>query len=223
VEHKGEVWVASGDYKTEIDATCEPFAPVRCHTFITESTFALPIYRWQPQTEIFRDLDLWRAQNAARGVSSVIFCYSLGKAQRVLAGVDPTITPIVLHNTVENFLPIYRSEGITFPETITERSGSEPVLVIAPQSTLHSEWLGRFAPFETAFASGWMLIRKMRRRSYEKGIVLSDHADWNGLLDTIDATGAEKILVTHGYTEQLVRHLREQGKDADVIKTHFER
>jgi putative mRNA 3-end processing factor len=229
VEHKGEVWVVSGDYKLEPDQTCEPFEPVRCHTFITESTFGLPIYRWQPQAEVFAEINEWWRANQAAGRTSVLYAYALGKAQRLLAGIDPAIGPILVHGAVLPFVQRYRDAGIDQPDVLyangeNARAHRGRALVVAPPSAGGmAGWLRKFGPASQAFASGWMTIRgARRRRAIDRGFVLSDHADWPGLLAAIRATGAARIGVTHGYTGQMVRYLREQGWQAEVIPTRFE-
>ena len=227
VEHAGEVWVASGDYKVERDRTCETFEPVRCDTFITESTFGLPIYRWRPQDEVFDEINRWWAGNAAEGITSVVFAYSLGKAQRVLAGVDASIGPILAHGAMTTLNEVYRAAGVVLPET---RAGTAPeaksaggrALVIAPPSAAGTAWMRKFAPASTAFVSGWMTVRgTRRRRSVDRGFVLSDHADWDGLLSAIAATGASRIGVTHGSTQAMARYLRESGRDAFELETRY--
>jgi putative mRNA 3-end processing factor len=187
VEYRGEVWVASGDYKIEPDGTCVPFEPVRCHGFISESTFGLPIYRWRPQSEIAGEINRWWRDNAAAGRTSVVYAYSLGKAQRVLALADPAIGPIFSHGAVEPMSAIYRERGIALPPT------SSP-------AGLPKAELGR---------------------GVDKGFVLSDHADWAGLNAAIDATGATKVLVTHGSTATLARYLRERGLDASGVQAEY--
>lgn len=227
LEYKGEVWVITGDYKTEPDRTCEPFEVVRCNTFITESTFALPIYRWKPQAQIFQEIHEWRLDNIERGRTSVLFSYPLGKSQRLIANVDPDLGPIVVNDSIDRMTNAYRQSGITMPRTFQpeeiDLSKEKGRLVIAPPSVLGTPWLQQFGPIATAFASGWMQIRSMRRRqSMNRGFTLSDHADWPSLLSTIEATGAEHIYVTHGYTATLAKYLREKGLRADTIATHFE-
>jgi putative mRNA 3-end processing factor len=226
VEHRGEVWVASGDYKTEPDPTCAPFEPLRCHTFITESTFGLPIYRWTPQAEAFREIRAWWRVNRDAGRASIIFAYALGKAQRVLAGLlDADEGPIFTHGAVERLNQDYRASGVALPATT--HATSQPrghdwagALVVGPPSAGGSPWIRRFGSASTAFASGWMRIRGMRRRrSIDRGFVLSDHVDWPSLLATIAATGAERVLVTHGYREPLARWLTEHGIEARAVKS----
>jgi putative mRNA 3-end processing factor len=227
VEHQGEVWVVSGDYKTEDDKMIASFEPVRCNTFVTESTFGLPIYRWRPQSEIYSDMNEWWRENQKQGRTSIIFGYSLGKAQRVLAGLDGNIGPIFVHGAVAKFLPIYEQEGVRFPRTELAlgpkiRSERGQAMVIAPPSADNTPWLRKFGDVSAAFASGWMQVRgTRRRRALDRGFVLSDHADWEGLISSIRATGAERVLVTHGYTDVLSRWLRENGWQAGVIKTRF--
>ena len=228
VEHRGEVWVVTGDYKTTADRTCEAFELVRCHTFITESTFGLPIYRWRPEREVFDGMNAWWRHNQASGRVSVVFAYALGKAQRVLGGVDPSIGPIVVHGAVKRFVDAYAASGVALPavKLVTEIDKKQlrgKALVVAPPSADGTPWLRRFGPVSTAFASGWMAVRGRRRwKSMDRGFVLSDHVDWPSLMTTIDATGAERVGVTHGFTSQVVRYLREKGRDAFVVPTRFE-
>ncbi len=219
--------MVSGDYKTEAEPTCTPFTPVRCHTFISEATFGLPIYRWRPQTEVFANVNSWWQSNRASGQTSVLFAYSLGKAQRLLAGIDPTIGPILVHAGVSKLLPHYEAAGVRLPITApadaeTVRAAKGAALVIAPSAADNSAWMRKFGDISTGFASGWMQVRGARRwRSLDRGFVLSDHADWNGLVSAIRATGAERILLTHGSTASMVRWLGENGWDADSLSTHF--
>lgn len=228
VEYAGEVWVASGDYKTTIDRTCAPFEPIRCDTFITESTFGLPIYRWEPQAETFAKIDKWWRNNQDAGKASVLFAYSLGKAQRLIAGVDSEIGPIFCHGAVQNLNRVYRESGIPLPETLYSGDVEKGydwsrALIVAPPACQGSTWMKKFGPTSSAFASGWMRLRGTRRRkSLDRGFVVSDHADWPGLLQAIDATGAENVLVTHGYRLPLVRWLTEHGRRASALETRFE-
>ena len=228
IESEGEVWVASGDYKVERDSTCAPFEPIRCHTFITESTFGLPIYRWHPEGEIFAAIDAWWRGNQEAGRASVLFAYSLGKAQRVLSGVDPSIGPIFCHGAVEKLNRIYRTSGVALPDTRYAGSMERGydwtrALVIAPPSCNGSTWMRKFGAISTAFASGWMRVRgTRRRRSLDRGFALSDHADWPGLLSAITETGAEQVLVTHGYRAPLVRWLTGHGLQSHALETRFE-
>ncbi len=228
IESRGEIWVVSGDYKTLPDPTCEPFEPLKCDTFVTESTFGLPIYRWQSNESVFEQINSWWSKNAQEGKASLLLAYSLGKAQRVVRGIDSSIGPIYTHGATEAINEIYRASGIELPPTIrvsqtpkgTSLAGA---LVVAPQSVQRSAWLKRLGKHSIAFASGWMRIRGIRRRTaLDRGFALSDHADWPGLLDTIDASEAEQILVTHGYSDVLVRYLREQGTQAHVMETRFQ-
>ncbi|MGE8497640.1 MAG: ligase-associated DNA damage response exonuclease [Pseudomonas sp.] len=228
LEYHGEVWVASGDYKVEPDGTCAPFEPVRCHTFITESTFGLPIYRWPSQAEIFAGINAWWRDNAAAGRASVLFAYSFGKAQRILHGIDASIGPILVHGAVEPLNAVYRAGGVHLPPTryAGDIAKNDPLLrqalILAPPSAGGSTWMRRFGDYSDAFASGWMLLRgTRRRRGVDRGFALSDHADWPGLLWAIEQTGAERVMVTHGQVNVLVRHLREQGLDARAFQTEY--
>jgi putative mRNA 3-end processing factor len=226
IESAGEVWVVSGDYKLDPDPTCAPFEPVRCHAFISESTFGLPVYRWRTHAEIFGGIDRWWAANAREGRASVLFGYAFGKAQRILASVDASIGPIVVHGAVEALNRGYRECGVALPATETVAEGKHDyggALVVAPPSAQSTPWLRRFGEYSDAFASGWMAIRGARRqRAVDQGFVLSDHADWPSLLRAIEASGAERVFVTHGQVDPLVRFLRERGLDARPMETEYE-
>ncbi len=227
VEYRGEVWVVSGDYKVERERTCAPFEPVKCHTFITESTFGLPIYRWRPQSQIVDEINSWWQMNRSNQRNSVIYAYSLGKAQRVLAAVDVNIGPIFVHGAVARLLPTYAAAGVALPEVQpvneeTVRAAAGRGLVIAPSSADGTPWLRRFGEISKASASGWMQLRGARRRAaLDRGFVMSDHADWDGLLASIRATGASRVLVTHGYIAPMVRWLAENGLQAEALPTRF--
>jgi putative mRNA 3-end processing factor len=226
VEHAGRVWVASGDYKTGPDATCLPFEPVRCDTFITESTFGLPVFRWADQRDVFARINAWWQANAQAGRASVLYAYAFGKAQRVLSGLDATIGPIVTHGAMNALNDAYRTEGVALPATHgvmeIDKAALARSLVLAPPSAQGSPWLRRFGEHGDAFASGWMQLRGIRRRrALDQGFVLSDHADWPGLMQAIGATGASRVIVTHGYIEPMVRHLQEQGLEAGAFQTEF--
>ncbi len=227
VEYKGEVWVASGDYKTTPDGITPPFEAVRCNTFITECTFGLPVYTWQPQRVIFDGIDAWWRANAAEGITSIISAYSLGKAQRVIANVDTSIGPILTHGAVEACNVAIKAAGVALPETIqltqaTDKKLIKGALVVAPGSAMGTPWANKLRPFSTASASGWMQIRGWRRRSgVDRGFPLSDHADWPGLNEAVKATGAERVIATHGYTHQFSQWLREQGIEATTEETAF--
>ncbi|TMM55069.1 ligase-associated DNA damage response exonuclease [Sulfitobacter sabulilitoris] len=228
VEVGGEVWVASGDYKVENDGLSEPFAPIACHHFITESTFGLPVFRWRPQADVARDLNAWWAGCAASGKTAFLGAYALGKAQRLMTMLDPAIGPILTHGAVEATNRVLRTQGIPLPDTVAATAVIRPkdfpgALVLTPPSALGSKWARRFGAQESAFASGWMALRGVRRRrAGDRGFVISDHADWTGLLSAIKDTGAENIYVTHGYTDIFARYLTEQGLNAQVVPTQFE-
>lgn len=226
VEHKNEVWVFSGDYKTEDDGISTPYEPVQCDTFITECTFGLPAFKWTPQKEVFETINSWWAENKSEGKTSVLFGYSLGKAQRLLKYLDTDIGKIYTHGAIENMTEVLRPL-VDFPETtlITKDTKKEQLLgniVLAPPSTHGSVWIRKMAPYVTGSASGWMTFRgARRRRAIDKGFVLSDHCDWQGLLSSIKETGAEKIICTHGYSDIFSRYLREQGYDARTEPTQY--
>jgi putative mRNA 3-end processing factor len=229
VEYKGEVWVVTGDYKPNADLTCEPFEPVKCNVFVSESTFGLPIYKWQPEEVIFNEINKWWWQNRMEGKTSILYGYSLGKAQRLLAGVDKSIGPVYTHGAVYNTNMAFRNYGKIlnpFLKIPTDKKNDffAGSLVIAPPSAGGGPWIKRFGKnIEEAIASGWMNLRgARRRRNISKGFVLSDHADWEGLLTCIEASEAERVLLTHGYSNILADYLNEKGWQADVLETAFE-
>ncbi|MEM9438728.1 MAG: ligase-associated DNA damage response exonuclease [Pseudomonadota bacterium] len=228
VQVGGEAWVASGDYKVVDDGLSEPFEPVKCHAFITECTFGLPVFNWTPEAEARAALNAWWAKNAAAGRPSIIGAYSLGKAQRILSAVDPAIGPILTHGAVENTNAVLRQQGYALPDTTlvtpdTKGKDFPGALVVAPPSALGSAWARRFTGASSAFASGWMALRGVRRRrAADRGFVMSDHADWTGLNTAIAETEAERIFVTHGYTSVFGAWLESQGYDAAIVETEFE-
>jgi len=227
IESKGEIWIVSGDYKLTPDATCAAFESIKCHYFITEATFGLPIYRWTPTEQVFGDISNWWRGNATQGKASVIFAYSLGKAQRVLNGVDRSIGTIYTHGSVERLTQAYREAGIDLPATtyvggVENKKEFAGGLIVAPPSAQMSTWMKRFGPQSTGSASGWMMVRGARRqRAVDRGFVLSDHADWPELLTAIKATEAEMVYVTHGFSEEVVKYLNEIGIPAKPLKTQF--
>lgn len=228
IEYKGEVWVVSGDYKIENDGLAAPFEAVKCHTFITECTFGLPIYKWVEQKVVFESINNWWRQNKEEGKVSLLTAYSLGKAQRIIKYLDTSIGQIYTHGAVENTNAVIRTQGFDLPAT-TKVEGIKNSkdfignMVIAPPSAIGSSWVKRFKPLSIGMASGWMALRgARRRRAADRGFVLSDHADWEGLNQAIAATEAERIFVTHGYTEIFQKWLQEQGYEAYIVKTEFE-
>lgn len=227
VEYKGEVWVYSGDYKVEDDGISTPFEAVKCDTFITECTFGLPAFNWKPQAEVAQEINQWWAENQTQGCTSVLFGYSLGKAQRLLHLLDPNMGKIYTHAAVENMTEVLRPFH-DFPPTQlitkdTPKTSFAGNLVLAPPSAHGGTWIRKMSPFVTATASGWMSFRgARRRRAIDKGFVLSDHADWNGLLIAIKATQCENVICTHGYTNIFAKYLREIGYNALTEKTQYE-
>ena len=231
VEHRGRIWVASGDYFTsgidgDVNGTCAPFEPVRCDCFITESTFGLPIYRWRAQHEVLAEINAWWQGNAEAGRASLLLGYSFGKAQRLLAGLDASIGPIVTHGAVEALNEAYRAVGVVLPDTRriddVPKADMKRAIAIAPPAVQGSAWARRLGEPSDAFASGWMQLRGARRRQgVDRGFVLSDHADWPGLQRAIAATGAARVIVTHGYEAVMVRWLQQQGLEAGSFETAF--
>ena len=231
IEGADGVWVVSGDYKRASDPTCEPFEPVPCDTFITESTFGLPIYRWDHTGIVMRDILQWWEANRESGRASVVFCYTLGKAQRLLAELAGiTERPVYVHGMMLGMIEAYREAGVPLPEVkpVIESKGRSRAsfageLVLAPLSASGTPWMRRLGTISDAFASGLMRVRGVRRqRAYDRGFVISDHADWPALLQTISETGARRVLVTHGHAEPLARYLRDQGLESGIIRTAWE-
>jgi putative mRNA 3-end processing factor len=227
IEYKGEVWVVSGDYKTESDGISGAFEPVKCHTFISESTFGLPIYNWKDQASIFAAIQQWVLSNQSKGKASVITAYSLGKAQRVLQCVSAITKNIYVHGAIWNTHQALVNAGMQLPEVkkVTpdlSKDAYKNAVIIAPPSADGTPWMKRFTPYSVGICSGWMQVRgNVRRRNADAGFALSDHADWNGLLGAVKATGAQKVFVTHGFQAAFSRYLNEIGIEAAEVKTEF--
>lgn len=228
LEYNSDVWVVSGDYKTEDDGISGKFEPIRCNTFITESTFGLPIYEWKPQEEIYVNIIDWINRNKDSGKTSVLLAYSLGKAQRVLQAIKETTQTIFAHGAVFNMQKMLINNGwhLTEVERITPETPKEVLrgsVVIAPPGADGTSWMKKFAPYSVGVCSGWMQVRgNARRRNVDAGFALSDHADWDGLLQSVKATGAEKIFVTHGFQSAFSRYCNEQEiVEAAEVKTQY--
>ncbi len=228
VEYKGEVWVFSGDYKLQSDGISTPFEPVSCHVFVTESTFGLPVYKWQPQPDVVASINDWWERNRSEGKASLIAGYTLGKSQRILRNIDTSIGPVFVHGAVDAINQVMRAQGIDLPDAprVTDNIHKEDLrgaLIICPPSAVGSPWVRRFYPYSLGVASGWMKLRgTRRRRGADRGFVLSDHADWDDLNRAVRATGAQKVYATHGYSEIFAHWLTTQGIEAHEVKTRFE-
>ncbi|OLY93643.1 putative mRNA 3-end processing factor [Cnuella takakiae] len=227
VEYGGEVWVVSGDYKVENDGLSGQFESVKCHSFVSECTFGLPVYQWKPQAQIFADIQHWVLKNKAAGKSSILFAYSLGKAQRLLPCLTEVTDRILVHGAVYNVHMALANAGIALPEVHrvtpdTPKEWLKGAVVIAPSSAEGTPWMKRFSPYVVGVCSGWMNIRgAMRRRNADAGFPLSDHADWPGLLSAIKSTEAECVYVTHGFTAAFGRYLNEIGIHSKEVKTEY--
>jgi putative mRNA 3-end processing factor len=215
VVYKGEIWVVSGDYKTENDGLCAPFEPVKCHSFISECTFGMPVYKWKPQQEIFDGINQWWKQNNSEGKTSVLVGYSLGKAQRILQNLDMEIGKVYTHGIIQNSNDALIRNGIALnlTEKITIETTKEQIrgnMVICPPSSVGTSWMRKLNPYSFGYCSGWMAIRgAKKRRAADRGFVLSDHADWDGLKSAIAATECETVYLTHGFTASFSRYLRD--------------
>jgi putative mRNA 3-end processing factor len=228
IEYQGKVAVVSGDYKVEADGLSTPFEPVKCHEFVSECTFGLPIYKWESQSDIFKEINSWWRSNAAEGRNTVLFAYSLGKAQRILQNLDQSVGSVFVHGAIWNTNQALIANGIDIwdvPKVTADlpKSAFKGSLIIAPPSAMGTPWMRRFSPYRTGICSGWMAVRgARRRRAADRGFVLSDHADWEGLVSAITATEAERVYLTHGNTASFGRFLQEErGIDAVELKTLF--
>lgn len=227
IEYGGRVWVVSGDYKRQPDPTCAALEPLECNVFVSEATFALPVYRWPATADVIADIKRWWDANGERGLSSLLFCYALGKAQRVLAELRAfTDTAVYVHGAVGALVDVYRKAGIamvpTLPATTERARDYRGALIIAPPGAAGTPWIRRFGEHATGFCSGWMRVRgDRRRRGYDRGFVLSDHADWPALIETCLATHAQRVLLTHGRTDALARYLNEQGVESRALETAY--
>ncbi|WP_207429306.1 ligase-associated DNA damage response exonuclease [Pedobacter sp. SYSU D00535] len=227
VEHKGAVWVASGDYKTVDDGISTPFEPVKCHTFISECTFGMPVYKWKPQEEVHGAINKWWRKNAEDGKITFIAGYSLGKAQRILQHLDQSIGKVFMHGVIANTHEALLRNGVKLPEAHrltpdTKKEDLRKAIVICPPSAIGTPWMRKFQPFAFGYCSGWMSLRGAKRRmAADRGFVLSDHADWNGLISAIDATECECVCLTHGYTASFARYLNGIGYNAHEAHTYY--
>jgi putative mRNA 3-end processing factor len=227
VTFRGETWVVSGDYKVEDDGISTPFEPVKCHHFISECTFGMPVFTWKSQVSLFEDINNWWRSNLDHDTATVLVGYSLGKAQRILQNLDLFNGTIYTHGVIENTNAALRRNGVKLNPTtlITADTPKEEIrkgLVIAPPSAVGTPWMRKFGNYSFGYCSGWMALRgAKRRRAADRGFVLSDHADWPGLISAITATGCEKVYLTHGYTATFARYLNEVGFDAHEVHTLY--
>jgi putative mRNA 3-end processing factor len=227
LEYKNEIWIVSGDYKTEDDGISGIFEPVKCNVFITESTFGLPIYNWKSQSEIFQNIQEWIKINNALGKTSVLIAYSLGKAQRIMNCIRNMGIKIFMHGAIWNVHQALLQAGYDLPEAerVTPETSKENFkgnIVVAPPSADGTPWMKRFTPYSVGVCSGWMQVRgNVRRRNADAGFALSDHADWKALLEAVKATSAEKVFVTHGFQAAFSRYLNEIGIEVAEVKTEY--
>jgi putative mRNA 3-end processing factor len=226
LEYKGYVVVFSGDYKTQPDFVSTPYEPVKCHEFITESTFGLPIYKWKKEDELQAELTNWVLQNQANNRTSVFLGYSLGKAQRIMKLIED-VDDIYVHTAINNLNNVISGSGIELPKTTLlnydfKKADIQNKIVILPPALLGSRMIKKIPNAATAICSGWMHIRGNRRwKGVDAGFSISDHADWDGLLEAVKATGAEKVHVTHGSQAVFSKYLNEIGIEAYELKTEF--
>lgn len=226
LEYKGYIVVFSGDYKTQPDFITTPFEPLKCHEFITESTFGLPIYKWKSEQELQQELQDWVVQNQQNNRTSVFLGYSLGKAQRVMKLVE-NVEEIYVHSAIHKLNKAIENSGITLPTTklLTtdfKKTDIQNKIVILPPALLGSKMIKKIPNAATAICSGWMQIRGNRRwKGVDAGFAVSDHADWDGLLSAVKATEAEKVYVTHGSQAVFSKYLNEIGIEAHELKTEF--
>jgi len=220
VEYNGEVWVVTGDYKLAHDSLAGAFEPVQCNVLCTESTFGLPVYKWEDSESVIKKINKWWKKNTEENITSVLFCYSLGKAQRLLHSIDTTIGSVYVHPAIERINEIFRQQKLPIPgvHLLTESTKAEALqeaLVMIPPTAMRNGWLDHIPNYSTANASGWMATQNISwMQNSDTGFVISDHADWDGLNKAVHLSGAEKIYVTHGFTDQFARWLCGQGYDA---------
>lgn len=226
LEYKGEICVVSGDYKVEYDGISTAFEPVKCHTFVSESTFGLPIYHWEAQEIIFNQIKDWVALNQLKQKTSILVAYSLGKAQRLIKNLAGSY-PIYVHHSIANLNEAFSKAGVILPETIRiipeiKKENLQQGIVIIPPALADGKWVKSLMQPAIGICSGWMMVRAGRRwRSADAGFALSDHADWPGLLQAIKATEAEKVFVTHGSTAVFSKYLNEIGIEAEEVSTKY--
>lgn len=227
LEYRGHVWVVTGDYKLQSDPTCAPFEPIRCDVLVSETTFGLPVFQWPEPRQVFDEINEWWQENQKCGMASILYAYALGKAQRILSGVQNEIGPIFVHGAIHQINQGYAKDGVQLPSTqYTGKLSVKPdwtqALIVAVPSAQGTPWMRRFGPSRTAMASGWMQLRgTRRRRSVDRGFVLSDHVDWPDLLKAISASQASEVWLTHGYTDHVSRYLQEKGYETRTLETRF--
>tara|TARA_Y100000589_G_scaffold189170_1_gene179066 strand:- start:2734 stop:3723 length:990 start_codon:yes stop_codon:yes gene_type:complete len=207
-----ESLLITGDFKRQKDNTCKKFQQVESDFLICESTFGLPIFNWEPTNKIVDEISSWI--NESENSTSIIFCYSLGKAQRLLSEIsNKKIRNVYIHKSINKINTIYKKLGIDMIETKTfdnnlNVSEFKNSLLLLPKSLNNRNFLKKFNKLQTGFASGWMSIRALRKRSgYDKGFAMSDHADWNALIKTILDSKAQRVLLNHGDGEYLAKYL----------------
>lgn len=228
VEVDGYVAVVSGDYKLGADITCDPYESLKCHLFVTETTFGLPIYRWPSVQHVREQILNWWRLNQETGRCSVLTGYSLGKSQRALALLDPDQGPIYCHSSIHTFNELYKLGGINLPyaRLVSHAPSTQDwskAIVLAPPSAIGTPWMNRFGEISAAFCSGWMALRSERKRSImQNSFVLSDHCDWPGLISAVEATGAEEVWTTHGFAESVSRYLVEKGIHSIPLETKYQ-
>lgn len=229
IEYRGQRAIITGDYKLSPDDTVDAFEHIQCDLLVTESTFALPCFKWPSQASVFKEIHSFWQANQEKGLHSVLYAYSLGKAQRILAGLNTQQGPIAVHGAVDEMNQIYQSFGkldVLPPRLTLETLASweRPGLVIAPPSTAGSAWLKKLKKYREAYVSGWMQIKGQTRRKNMRGFILSDHVDWPQLNETVLKSKAKEVWVTHGFSDIYAKYLNEQGITAKALNyQYFER
>jgi putative mRNA 3-end processing factor len=227
VEYQGEVWVASGDYKIQDDGISGTFQPVKCHFFITESTFALPVYKWKEDPELFGEMGAWIEDNKSKGKTSILQAYSIGKAQRVISNLAGFVDQVYAQTAIFQTQEALEKAGFDFPNVrlLTAQIKPEALrrsLVVATGLVAEGSILKNLAPYSMGICSGWERVSSKRRGQLaDTGFALSDHADWEGLLAAVKETGAEKVFVTHGFQSEFTRYLNEIGIPASEVNSGF--
>jgi putative mRNA 3-end processing factor len=218
IEHRGYVFVVTGDYKSAPDPTAEPWEAISAHAVLSECTFGLPLYRWPNPNKVITEITTWWAACQAHKRIAILLAYSLGKAQRLLASL-PDIGPRYVHPSIAKMTEAYEAQGIRLgswrplPPSGTIEPGA--LLLLPPQ--IDPQRLSAFAPYEIGEASGWLLLRKHRRQPHlHQAFVLSDHADFDQLVECLKATGAETFYFTHGYREAMQSYFAAKGYESYI-------
>ena len=229
IEDESKKAIITGDFKTDPDATVESFETEPCDLLVMETTFALPIYNWIESKEIFSSIHEFWQTNQKKGYHTVLYAYSLGKAQRILNSLNQEQGPIAIHSAIEKMNQIYVNKKRlerNFPVFTNAEldNWNKPGLSIAPPATIDSKWIKKCKKYKEAYISGWMTSKGQARRRNMRGFPLSDHADWKGLNYAVKKFNPSEVWTMHGSTDIFAKHLNDQGiKATSLSKLQLER